>query len=145
MGSTGHGIYNKSYKGNVNDETFGIKGAVNCTGKLPEDSNLEKPGNNKITLKVASDDKFDIIFQFKLTKDNKYMVITAHDPNTPPVKAKVNVESLNPSIDDVIATGSHNQQLQAIKIKDMFAKSTTIKESQLSAIVNKLLRAKMKK
>ena len=73
------------------------------------------------------------------------MVITAHDPNTPPVKAKVNVESLNPSIDDVIATGSHNQQLQAIKIKDMFAKSTTIKESQLSAIVNKLLRAKMKK
>ena len=28
MGSTGHGIYNKSYKGNVNDETFGIKGAV---------------------------------------------------------------------------------------------------------------------
>lgn len=139
MGSTGHGLYNQSRTGDVNTETFGIKGAVNFKGKVPPDSGLEPVGNNKVTLKVRANDRSNILFQFKLSKDEKTMMITAYKDGVPEVKCKVGVDSGQPSLDKVIATGDRGEKMNAVKMKDLFTKSTTVKENQLGPIANKLL------
>ena len=74
MGATGHGILKTSRTGDVNISVFGVAGAVNYKGKIPHGKGLESVGANKITLKVASTDKQDILFQFKLTKDNRLSI-----------------------------------------------------------------------
>ena len=142
MGSTGHGIYKKSNKGNVNDETFGIRGAVNFKGKVPADSGLSAPGSNKITLKLPTADKSNIIFQFKLTKDNKYMTIIGFRNSIPEVKCKVDVEAGNPSLDKLLANGSKAEKANALKMKDLMNKSSQVDENQLGSIAQKLLRKK---
>lgn len=144
MGSTGHGKYQYSRGGNVNNENFGIMNAVNFKGKVPTDSGLEPVGSNKITLKVPSTDKSTILFQFKLSKDNDTMTIIGFKDGVPEVKCKVAVDSGQPSLDKVIANGSSAQKQQAIKMKDLFSKSTNVKENQLGAIAQKLLRNKEK-
>lgn len=144
MGSTGHGKYQYSRGGNVNNENFGILNAVNFKGKVPTDSGLEPVGSNKITLKVPATDKSTILFQFKLSKDNKTMTIIGFKDGVPEVKCKVAVDSGQPSLDKVIATGSSAQKQQAIKMKDLFSKSTNVKENQLGAIAQKLLQNKEK-
>lgn len=144
MGSTGHGKYQYSRGGNVNNENFGILNAVNFKGKVPTDSGLEPVGSNKITLKVPATDKSTILFQFKLSKDNKTMTIIGFKDGAPEVKCKVAVDSGQPSLDKVMATGSNAQKQQAIKMKDLFSKSTNVKENQLGAIAQKLLQNKEK-
>ena len=144
MGSTGHGKYQYSRGGNVNNENFGILNAVNFKGKVPTDSGLEPVGSNKITLKVPATDKSTILFQFKLSKDNKTMTIIGFKYGVPEVKCKVAVDSGQPSLDKVMATGSNAQKQQAIKMKDLFSKSTNVKENQLGAIAQKLLQNKEK-
>ena len=144
MGSTGHGKYQYSRGGNVNNENFGILNAVNFKGKVPTDSGLEPVGSNKITLKVPATDKSTILFQFKLSKDNKTMTIIGFKDGVPEVKCKVAVDSGQPSLDKVMATGSSAQKQQAIKMKDLFSKSTNVKENQLGAIAQKLLQNKEK-
>ena len=80
MGSTGHGIYKQSRSGNVNDETFGIGGAVNYKGKVPDGSGLSPVGANKITLKLPFGKQSNILFQFRLIfrmhlkKNTRYFV-----------------------------------------------------------------------
>ena len=144
MGSTGHGKYQYSRGGNVNNENFGILNAVNFKGKVPTDSGLEPVGSNKITLKVPATDKSTILFQFKLSKDNKTMTIIGFKDGVPEVKCKVAVDSGQPSLDKVMATGSSAQKQQAIKMKDLFPKSTNFKENQRGAIAQKLLQNKEK-
>lgn len=144
MGSTGHGKYQYSRGGNVNNENFGILNAVNFKGKVPTDSGLEPVGSNKITLKVPATDKSTILFQFKLSKDSKTMTIIGFKDGVPEVKCKVAVDSGQPSLDKVMATGSSAQKQQAIKMKDLFSKSTNVKENQLGAIAQKLLQNKEK-
>ena len=144
MGSTGHGKYQYSRGGNVNNENFGILNAVNFKGKVPTDSGLEPVGSNKITLKVPATDKSTILFQFKLSKDNKTMTIIGFKDGVPEVRGKVAVDSGQPSLDKVMATGSSAQKQQAIKMKDLFLKSTNVKENQLGAIAQKLLQNKEK-
>ena len=144
MGSTGHGKYQYSRGGNVNNENFGILNAVNFKGKVPTDSGLEPVGSNKITLKVPATDKSTILFQFKLSKDNKTMTIIGFKDGVPEVRCKVAVDSGQPSLDKVMATGSSAQKQQAIKMKDLFSKSTNVKENQLGAIAQKLLQNKEK-
>ena len=68
MGSTGHGIYKRSRTG-INDETFGIAGAVTYKGKVPKNSGLDPVGSNKITIKLPAGKQSNILFQFKLNKD----------------------------------------------------------------------------
>ena len=145
MGSTGHGIYKSSKTGNTGTENFGIAGAVRYAGKVPADSNLEPPGNNKVTLKLEARDKTNIIFQFRLTKAGKDMTIIGYNNSTPVVKCKVAVDAGSPSLDKLLATGSKSEKLNAVKMKDLFAKSTTIKESQLGAIAHKLMENKAKR
>jgi hypothetical protein len=145
MGSTGHGLYNSSRSGNTGSETFGIAGAVRYSGKVPENSGLDPVGNNKITLKLEARDNTNILFQFKLTKDNKFMTIIGYNNSNPVVKCKVAVDAGQPSLDKLLATGSKADRLNAVKMKDLFAKSTQVKESQLGQIAHKLLENKAKK
>jgi hypothetical protein len=142
MGSTGHGIYKRSKTGNVNTETFGISGAVNYKGKIPKNSGLDPVGSNKVTLKLPAGKQSNILFQFKLNKDNSLMTIIGYKDGMPEVKCKVQVDSGHPSLDKVIATGSSSEKMQAIKMKDLMHKSSTMSEDQLSAIANKLKRSK---
>ena len=143
MGSTGHSLVSSSRRGNVNDETFGIRGAVNYTGGVPAGKGIDKPGSNKITLKVRSTGNQDIIFQFKITKDNR-LSINGFDPNKPEMRAHLIVSASNPSIDRAAAAGTKTDKNNAIKLKQMFIKSQDINEGQLSAIAQKLLSAKRK-
>lgn len=145
MGSTGHGIYKSSKTGNTGTETFGIAGAVRYAGKVPDNSGLEPVGNNKITLKLEARDKTNIIFQFKLTKDAENMIIIGYNNSIPVVKCKVAVDSGSPSLDKLLVTGNKTEKLNAVKMKDLFAKSTQIKESQLGSIAHKLLENRAKR
>ena len=145
MGSTGHGLYKSSKSGNTGTETFGIAGAVRYTGKVPENSGLEPVGNNKITLKLEARDNTNIIFQFKLSKDGEDMTIVGYNNSKPVVKCKVAVDSGSPSLDKLIATGNRTEKLNAVKMKDLFAKSTSIKENQLNSIARKLLENRAKR
>ena len=145
MGSTGHGLYKSSKSGNTGTETFGIAGAVRYAGKVPENSGLEPVGNNKITLKLEARDKSNILFQFRLSKDGENMIITGYNNSIPVVKCKVAVDSGSPSLDKLMVTGSKSEKLNAVKMKDLFAKSTQIKESQLGSIAHKLLENKAKR
>lgn len=145
MGSTGHGIYKTSKTGNTGTETFGIAGAVRYAGKVPGDSGLEPVGNNKITLKLEARDKSNILFQFKLTKSGDEMIILGYNNSVPVVKCKVAVDAGSPSLDKLLATGNRTEKLNAVKMKDLFAKSTSIKESQLGSIAHKLLENKAKR
>ena len=145
MGSTGHGLYKSSKSGNTGTETFGIAGAVRYTGKVPADSGLEPVGNNKITLKLEAKDKSNILFQFKLTKDGENMIIVGYNNSMPVVKCKVSVDSGQPSLDKLLVTGNRTERLNAVKMKDLFAKSTQVKESQLGQIAHKLLENKAKR
>ncbi len=145
MGSTGHGLYKTSKSGNTGTETFGIAGAVRFTGKVPAESGLDPVGNNKITLKLEARDKTNILFQFKLSKDGENMIILGYNNSVPVVKCKVAVDSGTPSLDKLLATGNRTEKLNAVKMKDLFAKSTQVKESQLGAIAHKLLENKAKR
>ena len=145
MGSTGHGLYKSSKSGNTGTETFGIAGAVRYTGKVPADSGLEPVGNNKITLKLEAKDKSNILFQFKLTKDGENMIIVGYNNSMPVVKCKVSVDSGQPSLDKLLVTGNRTERLNAVKMKDLFAKSTQVKENQLGQIAHKLLENKTKR
>ena len=142
MGSTGHGIYKRSKTGNVNTETFGIAGAVNYKGKVPKNSGLDPVGSNKITLKLPAGKQSNIIFQFKLNKDNSLMTIIGYKDGVPEVKCKVQVDSGQPSLNAVIATGSKSEKAQAMKMKDLMNQSSTMSEDQLGSIAHKLLRNK---
>ena len=145
MGSTGHGLYKSSKSGNTGTETFGIAGAVRYTGKVPTDSGLEPVGNNKITLKLEAKDKSNILFQFKLTKDGENMIIVGYNNSMPVVKCKVAVDAGQPSLDKLLVTGNRTERINAVKMKDLFAKSTRVKESQLGQIAHKLLENKAKR
>ena len=145
MGSTGHGLYKSSKSGNTGTETFGIPGAVRYAGKVPENSGLDAVGNNKITLKLEARDNTNILFQFRLSKDGENMTIIGYNNSNPVVKCKVAVDAGSPSLDKLLATGNRTERLNAVKMKDLFAKSTQIKESQLSAIAHKLLENKAKR
>lgn len=142
MGSTGRGAYAKKKSPKLDDDTFGIKGATAFKGKVPEGKGLDPVGPNKITLKVPTKNNDNVLFQFKLSKNNKLMTIIGYKNGVPEVKCKVKVDAGQPSLDRVIALGSKAEKIQATKMKDLFAKSTNIKENQLGAIANKLIQKK---
>ena len=138
MGSTGRTTYSRHNQRPSGDETFGIKGAVPYKGKIPEGKGLDPVGPNRITLKVPLAGKDSIIFQFKLSKNSKLMTLTGYKNGVPEVRCKVAVDAGQPSLDKVIASGTKHEVLQAIKMKDLFQKSTSIKENQLGSIANTL-------
>ena len=142
MGSTGHSLFRGKGTGALDNDTFGIKGAVVFKGKVPPNSGLDKPSANRITLKVHSTGGDNILFQFRLSKDSKTMTIIGYRNSVPEIRSKVAVDSVNPSLDKVMKDGSKAQRQQAVKMKDLFSKSTQIKENQLQSIAQKLLNKK---
>ena len=145
MGSTGHGILSSSKTGNVNNETFGMKGAVNFSGKVPAGSGLEPVGSNKITLKFPINKKDNVIFQFKLSKDSELMFITAYKNGIPEVKCKVKVDSASPSLNKLLTSPNASERNNAIKMKELMSQSSTMDENKLEPIAHKLLANKNKK
>ena len=142
MGATGHSIFSRHRTSTLENETFNITNAVNYKGSVPPNSGLEEPGANRITLKIPATDGNNILFQFKLSKDSKMMTIIGYKDGVPEVRCKVAVDSGSPSLDRIMASGSRSEKLNAIRMKDLFSKSTSVKENQLSSIANKLLQHK---
>lgn len=145
MGSTGHGAYGAMRQGKSDQNTFRVRGGVIYKGKIPDNSGLEPVGANKLTLKVKAQDGNNILFQFKLNKDSSLMTIIGYKNGVPEVKCKVAVDAGQPSLDKVIASGTPAMKTQAVKMKDLFSKSTEVKENQLGSIANQLLRDKAKR
>lgn len=145
MGSTGRTSYESNKAGQrteLNSKTFGIPKAIPFKGKPPEGSNIAKPASNNVTLKFNVGRTTNILFQFKLSKDNKLMTIIGFRNGVPEVKTKVEVEAGRPSLDRVIATGKASERTAALKIRSLMNQSSEISETQLSAIANSLLRKK---
>lgn len=145
MGSTGHGTFQSSKLGNVNNETFGIKGAVNFSGKVPANSGLDPVGSNKITLKIPINKQDNVIFQFKLSKDERWMFVTAYKNGIPEVKCKVKVDSASPSLNKLLTSSNASERSNALKMKELMSQSSTMDENKLTPIANKLLANKNKK
>ena len=66
MGSTGHGLYNHSNMGDNDGNTFGIAGAVNYKGEVPEGSNLKNPDLGKLRSKQKQMTEIILYFSFRL-------------------------------------------------------------------------------
>ena len=145
MGSTGHSAFRGKGSRGIDNDTFGIAGAVVFKGKVTPASGLDKPSANRITLKVPSTGGDNILFQFRLSKDSKTMTIIGYRNSVPEIRSKVAVDSARPSLDKVMKEGSKAQQQQAVKMKDLFSKSTQIKENQLQSIAQTLLNKKKQK
>lgn len=146
MGSTGHGWYRPGVNGQPGEEiSYRGKEGIVYKGKIPAGSGLEPPSANKLTLKSIAADGNSILFQFKLNKDSTLMTIIGYKNGVPEVKCKVAVDAGYPSLDRVMASGSPGQKAQAVKMKDLFAKSTKVKENELGSIANQLIREKEKR
>lgn len=141
MGSTGRsGVQRRAY------DVYGVLSA-----RKLKDGNIEGAGFNandkeSITLSVNSDEGKDIVFQFKLGR-NDTMKITAYDPNVPS-KGKTSVNADRPSLDSVINNpkSSPTEKNDAMKIRDMMQRTKSgIKESSLGKIANELKKKRSKK
>lgn len=142
MGSTGIGI-RKVLK--PWERTFGIRDA-----RQLQDSNVPNAGfsahdKNDIIISASSDEGKDIVFQFKLGR-NDIMKITAYDPNVPS-KGKTSVNADRPSLDSVINNpkSSVTDKQNAMKIRDMMQRTKSgVKESSLGKIANELKKRERK-
>lgn len=141
MGSTGHSVFQKSRTGNANKWTFNIPGAVNFKGKLPRGSGMEKPGTNKITLKVPNG-KDSMLFQFRLSKDNSVLHIYGYQGGENSFTSRVDVNPANPSLDYVMRVGKSYEQKNAYKLRRMMDKIDGFNEESLYQIARKLKKIK---
>lgn len=138
MGSTGAG---GGLRRRVSEAlgTFGIRGARRIEeSNAPRNSDFTKRGDS-IVISANSDEGKDIVFQFKLGR-NDSMKITAYDPNVPS-KGRTSVNADRPSLDSVINNPrtSAEDKRNAMKIRDMFQRTTSgVKESSLGRIANEL-------
>ena len=142
-GASGNGVRSGSTPAN---NVFGMRNAR----RLEEGTTISgagfKPTNDTITIAANSDEGKDIVFQFKLLKNDK-MKITAYDPNVPS-KGKVSVSAERPSLDAVISNprATSTDKQNAMKIRDMFQRTDSgIKESSLGRIANELKKKKRKR
>lgn len=141
MGSTGNSRYRHN---TIMSDTFGIDNAVAYKGKIPHDSGLIlHPDSDTSTLKFPINNKESILFQFRLSKDNKYMTIIGFRDGVPQEKAKLEVDSGNPSIDKVIASGKRSERLQAVKLKKLMHESGTLSENKLDDVATALIKKKL--
>lgn len=128
------------------ERAFGIRGAREIEGgRIPDGARFTK-GADSIVISANSDEGKDIVFQFKLGK-NDTMKITAYDPNVPS-RGKTSVSADKPSLDSVINNpkSSAEDKRDAMKIRDMFQRTESgIKESSLGRIANELKKKARKK
>lgn len=144
MGSTG--ASRKPYKYDPTKSTFGIRGARQLQDGNIAGAGFSEHGKNDIIISADSDEGKDIIFQFKLGR-NDSLKITAYDPNVPS-KGKTTVNADRPSLDSVINNpkASSAEKQGAMKIRDMMQRTKSdVKESSLGRIANELKKRKNKR
>ena len=128
------------------DRVFGIRNARKLDdGANPAGARFDTSGN-RIVIAAHSDEGKDIVFQFKLGR-NDTMKITAYDPNVPS-RGKTSVSAERPSLDSVINNpkSTSEDRQNAMKIRDMFQRTDSgIKESSLGRIANELKKKKRKR
>lgn len=86
-------------------------------------SNLTSKGikaasNDTIQVSSKSDLPKDIIFNFSLSNDGKYLIVNAYNPNNPESKAKIKTDANNPTL-----ANSVSSNLAKSKMTDMLAKT----------------------
>ena len=128
------------------DRVFGIRNARKLDDNAnPAGARFDNSGD-RIVISANSDEGKDIVFQFKLGR-NDTMKITAYDPNVPS-RGKTSVNAERPSLDSVINNpkSSAEDKRNAMKIRDMFQRTDSgIKESSLGRIANELKKKKRKR
>lgn len=141
-GASGSGVR----RGESGETVFGIRGARQLEDTAnPKGAKFTTSGNN-IVISARSDEGKDIVFQFKLGK-NDTMKITAYDPNIPN-RGKVSVSAERPSLDSVINSprASSEDRQNAMRIRDMMQRTDSgVKESNLGRIANELKKKARKK
>lgn len=143
MGSTGAGGIRSKF--DPDSSTFGIKDARQLNDTKVPGAGFSDHGRNDIIISAASDEGKDIVFQFKLGR-NDTMKITAYDPNVPS-KGKTSVNADRPSLDAVINNpkSSATDKNNAMRIRDMMQRTKSdVKESSLGRIANELKKRKNK-
>ena len=145
MGATGTGGSGVK-RGDTSQSTFGIRNGRRLSDDAnPKGAKFSTSGEN-IVIAANSDEGKDIVFQFKLLKNDK-MSITAYDPNIPN-RGKVSVSAERPSLDSVISSpkASSSDKQNAMKIRDMMQRTDSgIKESSLGRIANELKKRKLRR
>lgn len=144
MGSTG--ANGKRYKYDADKSSFGIRDARQVHDEKIDGAGFSKHDKNDIIMSVKSPEGKDIVFQFKLGRDNM-MKIKAYDPNTKE-KSKTEVNADRPSLDTVInnSKSTVSEKRDAQKIRDMMQRAKSdIKESSLGRIAHELKKRKNKK
>lgn len=128
------------------DRVFGIRNARKLDDNAnPVGARFDTSGD-RIVISANSDEGKDIVFQFKLGR-NDTMKITAYDPNVPS-RGKTSVSAERPSLDSVINNpkSTAEDRQNAMKIRDMFQRTDSgIKESSLGRIANELKKKKRKR
>lgn len=134
MGATGSGILRRRNASRIEGLDF-IPGARQYTGSVTRESSLEAPGEDRLTLRLPSYDRQDVLFQFRIK--NGMLIIRAYDPNTG-MKTKVEVNANNPSLDVAARTGDHQDRVNVQKLRTLMNKSSNMNESQLGPIADML-------
>ena len=144
MGATG--ASGSGTRGENVGSVFGVRGARQLEDTAnPDKARFSTSGNN-VVISAHSDEGKDIVFQFKLLKNDK-MGITAYDPNVPS-RGKTSVSADRPSLDSVINNpkSSAQDRQNAMRIRDMMQRTDSgIKESSLGQIANELKKKARKK
>ena len=144
MGATA--LANKARYYDKKTMIFGIKSGKRVTDNVGREAGFKDQGKEDVVISVETDEDKDIVFQFKLKKGGKQMLIRAYDPNIKD-KATTEVNVKNPDLtkvqNDPDATARDRTEAQ--KILAMMNRSKHgIKNSSLARIANHLLQERKK-
>ena len=122
---------------------FGINYATRFHTLAPKSANFHRPNDDNIQLAIATYDGEDVLFQFRLSRQNN-LQIQAYDPNAQ-ISGKVIVNSDNPSIDAIInnSMASPSIKYEATKVKDIIDKTYNgIQATSIRSLIDYLKRRK---
>jgi len=122
---------------------FGINYATRFHTVAPRDANFHRPNDDNIQLAVATYDGEDVLFQFRLSRQDN-LQIQAYDPNAQ-ISGKVIVNSDNPSLDAIINNklASPTIKYEATKVKDIIDKTYNgIQATSIRSLIDYLKRRK---
>lgn len=122
---------------------FGINYATRFHTMAPKSANFHKPNDDNIQLAIATYDGEDVLFQFRLSRQDNLQIL-AYDPNAQ-ISGKVIVNSDNPSIDAIINNrlASPSIKYEATKVKDIIDKTYNgIQATSIRSLIDYLKRRK---
>ena len=122
---------------------FGINYATRFHTIAPRSANFNRPNEDNIQLAIATYDGEDVLFQFRLSRQNNLQIL-AYDPNAQ-MTGKVIVNSDNPSIDAIINNrlASPGIKAEATKVKEIIDKTYNgIQATSIRSLIDYLKRRK---